>query len=49
MIWIGLASCGDKISQEYNTLGYQIIDSGKHDYLINKSEEYKSLYQNQLK
>ena len=29
MIWIGLASCGDKISQEYNTLGYQIIDSGK--------------------
>lgn len=27
----------------------KIIDSGKHDYLINKSEEYKSLYQNQLK
>ena len=26
-----------------------IIDSGSHDYLIEKSNEYKSLYQKQLK
>ena len=27
----------------------KIISSGNHDYLINNSKEYKSLYQNQLK
>ncbi len=27
----------------------KIINSGKHEYLINNSEEYKALYQNQLK
>tara|TARA_A100001015_G_scaffold5095_1_gene6458 strand:- start:4885 stop:6630 length:1746 start_codon:yes stop_codon:yes gene_type:complete len=27
----------------------KIIDSGKHDFLISKCEEYKSLYQKQLK
>ena len=27
----------------------RIIDSGDHDFLINNSKEYKSLYQNQLK
>ena len=27
----------------------KIIDSGNHEYLINNSEEYKSLYKNQLK
>ena len=26
-----------------------IIDSGKHDYLINNCEEYKSLYKKQIK
>ena len=26
-----------------------IIDSGNHDFLIKNSEEYKSLYQKQLK
>ena len=27
----------------------RIIDSGDHDFLINNCEEYKSLYQKQLK
>ena len=27
----------------------KIIDSGKHDALINKCDEYKSLYEKQLK
>ena len=27
----------------------KIVNSGNHDYLINNSKEYKSLYQNQLK
>ena len=27
----------------------RIIDSGDHDFLINNSKEYKSLYQKQLK
>ena len=27
----------------------QIKDSGKHDYLIKNCEEYKSLYEKQLK
>ena len=27
----------------------EIIDSGNHDQLIQNSEEYKSLYKNQLK
>ena len=27
----------------------KIINSGNHEYLINNSEEYKSLYKNQLK
>ena len=27
----------------------KIVNSGNHDYLINNCEEYKSLYQKQLK
>jgi len=27
----------------------EIINSGNHDFLINNCEEYKSLYQKQLK